>query len=155
VTPIQATDPYPWDKILTLVRTSYAFMESRINPPSSMHFLTPEKISEQAKTGEVWVIEAKDAPIACVFLTFESDHIYIGKLAVSEAMRGKGFARRLINLAGARAKTLGHTRLELQTRVELVENHAAFAKLGFVKVAEGAHSGFDHPTEITMRKELT
>ncbi len=44
--------------------------------------------------------------------------------------------------------------LELETRVELVENHATFAKFGFVKIGESAHEGFDAPTSIRMRANL-
>lgn len=36
----------------------------------------------------------------------------------------------------------------------LVENHEAFAALGFAKVAQSAHPGFDRPTSITMRKPV-
>jgi hypothetical protein len=44
--------------------------------------------------------------------------------------------------------------LELQTRVELIENHKTFAALGFEKVAEAAHPGYDRPTSIVMRKRV-
>jgi hypothetical protein len=52
------------------------------------------------------------------------------------------------------ARTHGRKFLELQTRVELVENHATFAALGFKKVAESAHPGYSRPTTITMRKPV-
>ena len=32
---------------------------------------------------------------------------------------------------------------------------AAFAKLGFIKVAENAHAGFDRPTSITMQRPVS
>lgn len=44
--------------------------------------------------------------------------------------------------------------LELETRIELLENHATFAALGFVRVTESAHPGFSRPTSITMRKPV-
>ncbi|MFN7434077.1 MAG: N-acetyltransferase, partial [Betaproteobacteria bacterium] len=46
----------------------------------------------------------------------------------------------------------GRTALELQTRIELTENHATFAALGFAKVAETAHPGYARPTSITLRR---
>lgn len=56
----------------------------------------------------------------------------------------------------AKAETLarrdGNSKLRLETRVELTENHAAFGRMGFVKVSETAHAGFDRPTSITMEK---
>ena len=68
--------------------------------------------------------------------------------------RGTGLARQLVDLAGTRARALGFDILELKTRVELVENHAAFARLGFVKTGEAAHPGYDRPTSIIMQKRL-
>ena len=57
---------------------------------------------------------------------------------------------------GTTSKTLkgNFGALELETRIELTENHETFAALGFVKVSEGAHPGYDRTTFITMRKTL-
>jgi phosphinothricin acetyltransferase len=41
--------------------------------------------------------------------------------------------------------------LELKTRVELVENQAAFARMGFVEIGQTSHAGFPNPTSVTMR----
>ena len=48
----------------------------------------------------------------------------------------------------------GKPALELQTRIELTGNHAAFRRMGFVETARTAHPGFDRPTSITFRKRL-
>ena len=42
----------------------------------------------------------------------------------------------------------------METRIELTENHATFARLGFVKTAETAHPGYDGPTSITMSRSI-
>ncbi|QDG79819.1 GNAT family N-acetyltransferase [Labrenzia sp. PHM005] len=127
-------------------------MEPRINPPSSMFRLTAASIQEQCLSGEVWTIGKQ--PDACIFLSDKEDCLYIGKLAVSENMRGQGYAKKLIELAADRARCKGLPALELNTRIELVENHQAFQRLGFAKVAEGRHDGFSEPTYIVMRKYL-
>nr|WP_245706571.1 GNAT family N-acetyltransferase [Ruegeria marina] len=139
--------------ILSLIQTSFAYMDGRIDPPSSMLRLTKTAISEQAARGEVWVLG--DPVVAVMFLTVKPGRLYLGKLAVKAACRGKGLARRLVNCAEARALALGLPVLELETRVELVENHAAFARMGFVKTGEKAHSGYDRSTSITMQKRLS
>ncbi|MEI2652271.1 MAG: GNAT family N-acetyltransferase [Microthrixaceae bacterium] len=77
------------------------------------------------------------APVACVFLTPKPGALYVGKLAVADSHRGQGLARRLIDRAEARAREMGLPALELQTRVELVENQAAFLAMGFREV--GSH----------------
>ncbi|MEL6795078.1 MAG: GNAT family N-acetyltransferase, partial [Pseudomonadota bacterium] len=69
-------------------------------------------------------------------------------------MRGMGLARRLMESAAREARRLGLAALELRTRIELTENHSAFAALGFERTAETAHPGYDRPTSVTMRAAL-
>lgn len=52
------------------------------------------------------------------------------------------------------AREAGKSRLVLQTRVELVENHEAFTRLGFSITAHTAHEGFDRPTSVTMVRSV-
>ncbi|NDA32773.1 MAG: hypothetical protein EBZ04_11080 [Betaproteobacteria bacterium] len=52
------------------------------------------------------------------------------------------------------ARQHGKPFLELQTRVELIENHVTFGALGFVRVAETAHPGYSRATSITMRRRV-
>ena len=150
--PYRARAPFDWVALLHLIRAEFAYMEPRINPPSSMHRLTEADIAAKAETGEVWVIGTP--PVACVFLTYQPESLYIGKLAVAAQQRGKGLARALIDVAEARARDLGLGWLELETRVELSENHAAFARMGFQEVGRKAHAGFDRPTSITFRRAV-
>ena len=155
-TPIRVTPAYPhWPAVLRLILDAFAFMEARIDPPSSAHRLTVAEMAAQAQTGAVWVIEDNTTPIACLFAKPKADALYIGKLAVAQSHRGHGLARRLIAEAQAEARARTLPRLELQTRIELTENHAAFARLGFTKTAESAHPGYDRPTSITMSRALT
>ncbi len=150
--PYQATEPFDWPALLHLIQTEFASMEGRIDPPSSMLRLTADDIARQAASGEVWGIGLP--PDACMFLTPKPDALYIGKLAVAAAHRGKGLARRLIDTAACRAQALGLPVLELQVRVELVENQRAFAAMGFTETERTAHAGFDRPTSITMRRTI-
>jgi predicted N-acetyltransferase YhbS len=152
MTPIKAADPYDWPALLALIRAEFAFMDGRIDPPSSMHALTAEGIARQARAGEVWVIG--HPPVACIFLTPKPEALYLGKLAVAASHRRQGLARQLIGLADTRARALYFPALELQTRVELAENHATFRALGFVEVGRTAHPGFDRPTSVTFRRPV-
>lgn len=133
---------------LALIKSAFAFMEGRIDPPSSMHRLTVEDLAKS----EVWVIGAP--PLACIVLTPKTDALYLGKLAVASAERGRGLARALITLAEARARELGLAALELQTRIELIENQRLFETMGFTEIARTAHEGYDRPTSITYRRPL-
>lgn len=147
-TPYLAQPPFQWGCLLDLIRAEFAYMEGRIDPPSSQRDLTAENIEAQAR--EVWVIGPAHDLVACMFLTPKPGALYLGKLAVRGDQRGRGHARRLVGCALDRARALGLARVELQTRVELVENHATFAALGFHEVARTAHAGFDRPTSVTF-----
>ncbi len=141
--------------MLALLREAFAFMDGRIDPPSSLRDLTPEVLSAQAEGGEIWIIDETDVGIAaCIVLTPKTDALYLGKLAVAAAFRGRGLARRLIEVAEERARERGLPALELQTRVELVENQAAFLAMGFQEVGRTAHPGFDRATSITYRRAV-
>ena len=150
--PHRATDPCDWSAILRLIHRAFAYMDGVIDPPSSLHRLTPEAIAAQARSGEVWVIG--DPPVACVFLTPNPAALHVGKLAVDPAQQGRGHGRSLLDLAATRARALGLPALELQTRVELLDNHAIFTRLGFTCVAATAHEGYDRPTSLTFRRPL-
>jgi predicted N-acetyltransferase YhbS len=149
MTPRLVTDPAEGPAILQLLHRAFAGMEGRIDPPSSVHRLTVEGLFA---AGEVWAIGAP--PVACVILTPRAEALYLGKLAVDPAQQGQRFARRLVSLAEARARGLGLGMLELQTRVELVENHKVFHRLGFRETGRTAHAGFTHPTSITFQKKV-
>lgn len=152
MTPYRAIAPFDWSALLRLIQTEFAYMEGRINPPSSMHRLSVADIARQSEEGEVWVIGAP--PVACMFLTRKPDALYVGKLAIVRTHRRKGLARALIATAEARARAMGLPALELETRVELTENHAAFAAMGFAETGRTAHEGFVRPTSITLRKPV-
>lgn len=139
-------------QVLDLIRRSFAAMEGRIDPPSSMHRLTLQTLSQQAHDGEIWCLG--DPVRACIFLTPKDDCLYLGKLATDAEFRGQGLARSLVDLAAQRARDLGFDLLELQVRVELVENQSLFAHLGFDVTDRTAHPGYGRPTSVTMRRQL-
>lgn len=153
MTPRRCLPPFDAAAILALLRAEFAYMEGRVDPPSSLARLTEADLLDQARAGEVWTIG--DPPLACVFLTPKPGALYIGKLAVASGHRRKGLAAALIALAEGRAQALSLPALELQTRVELVENQAAWAALGFRETGRTAHPGYDRPTSITYRKGLS
>ncbi len=138
--------------VLDLIRRNFAYMEGRIDPPSSVRDLTLASLTAQCHKGEIWII---GAPLmACMFLTPKEDCLYLGKLAVDGQSRGRGLARLLIDHAVGRAQDMGLPAVELQTRVELVENHETFARLGFIHTGSTAHPGFSQPTSLVFRRSV-
>jgi len=143
-----------WTGLLALLHSAYAFMASRIDPPSSLLRMDVEQLRQKARE-EVLIIALDDQRlVGCAFARLREDCLYVGKVAVDESVRGRGMARKLMQAAETLARESARPFLELETRIELIENHEVFAALGFYKVAESSHPGFDRPTSITMRKAV-
>ncbi len=153
--PIRLGRHYNWHAVHQLLLDCFAYMETRIDPPSSLHRLTPEGIASFAASQYLFVIEKDAAPLACLFATDKDPFLYLGKVAVNADQRGLGLARILVTQAEQTARELGYNRLQLESRIELAEIHQTFAALGFHKIGETAHPGYDSPTSITMEKDLS
>ncbi len=115
-------------QVLALVRSTFAGMAGRVDPPSSVHLLTHRTLDDAARADEVWAIGVP--VVACVTLTPKGGALYLGKLAVAEGARGQGLARRLVSLAVGRARALGLDRVQLQTRIELSKTTARSPRWG-------------------------
>ena len=136
--------------ILALIQSAFAPMEGRVNPPSSIRHLTLDRLRDHAARRELWVIDRPSG--AAVIATVQTDALYLGKLAVARDRRNLGLARGLVEHLAQHARALGLPCLRLQTRVELTENHAVFAALGFTETARTTHPGFAAPTSLTMER---
>lgn len=143
-----------WAAIHALVADAFAYMDGRIDPPSSIHRWSPDRFAAEAQTGVAYIAEGDGALLGCGYGKAAGDAWYIGKIAVAPDARRRGVARAIVRMAEADAKRNGLAALELESRIELTENHQAFAALGFAKTRETAHPGHDRPTSITMRKPV-
>ncbi len=148
----QATD---WTAVLALVRRAFAYMDGVIDPPSSAHRLTVESLKEKAREEIGFAAHEEGELVGCMFMAVRGDHAYVGKLAIDPAKQKTGLGRVLMDAAEKEARRLGLGALELQARIELTGNHAAFARMGFAETERTAHPGHDRPTSITMRKVLS
>lgn len=143
-----------WARLHALLVECFAYMEGRIDPPSSLTRMPPEVLAAKAREETLLIAVANGVLIGCGYVSERREALYIGKLAVQAAYRRRGVLRALIEEAEKLARDRGKAYLELQTRVELVENHRTFAALGFVVAGHTTHPGFDRPTSITMRKPV-
>ncbi|MGQ3210067.1 MAG: GNAT family N-acetyltransferase [Shinella sp.] len=143
-----------WDDLLSLILDAFAYMDGIIDPPSSAHRMTAASLAAKARVEIASVALQGETLLGCIFCRPEIESLYIGKLAVRPAFQGRGIGRLLLETAEALAREQHLPVLRLETRIELVENHAAFARWGFVRTAENAHPGFSRPTSIEMRKTL-
>ena len=141
-----------WNSVLLLLQSAFAYMDGRIDPPSSLRRLDVDELRAKARQQSLILAISGDALVGCALAEVRGDCVYVGKVAVATEYRGRGVARQLLATAESIARRRGLRVLELQTRVELVENHQTFAALGFKKTGETTHPGYTRPTSITMRR---
>ncbi|MDX8468121.1 GNAT family N-acetyltransferase [Mesorhizobium sp. VK23B] len=144
-----------WDEVLALILRAFAYMDGVIDPPSSAHRLTPENLKSKAGQETAFLALENGRIVGCIFALERAKDFYVGKLAVEPGLQGRGIGGRLMQAVEDFARRRGKNAIELQTRIELTANHAAFARLGFRETGRTAHEGYDRPTSITMRKVLS
>lgn len=143
-----------WRALRALVAQAFAYMEGRVDPPSSIRRWDEAGFAAAAAEGAAFLAFDGERLTGCVFTRVQDDSLYLEKFAIAARWRGAGLARRLVAAAEDEARRLGLPALTLKTRVELTENHAAFAALGFSVTGKSAHPGCSAPTSLLMRKEL-
>ena len=143
-----------WGELHRLLNDSFAYMEGRVDPSSSLTQMSAEDLKRKAQVETLFVARQLGNVVGSAYCREEGASIYIGKVAVAKELQGRGIGRRLIKRAEQLATERGCAALELETRVELVENQAAFGRLGFVEVSRSAHAGYAQPTSVRMRKPV-
>ncbi|UHS57930.1 GNAT family N-acetyltransferase [Agrobacterium vaccinii] len=142
-------------ELLALIRSSFAYMDGIIDPPSSAHRLTLDTLVQKADDEIAFVALDGEMLLGCIFCKPEATSLYVGKLAVSPLAQGKGVGSTLLRTAEDVARDLGLPALRLETRIELTGNHRRFAAWGFVRTAENSHPGYTRVTSIEMTKRLS
>lgn len=143
-----------WAELWELLLAAFDDQRARIDPPSSLYRLDAELLARKAQDETLFLAVESGQLIGCAFAKVKVDCVYVGKVAVKPGRQGQGIGRRLMQAVEHFARQTGRPVLELETRIELVENHQTFAALGFVRTAEHAHEGYARPTYITMHKPL-
>jgi GNAT superfamily N-acetyltransferase len=152
---IQAAQGFnQWVKLLELLHAAFAYQNARIDPPSSLYKLDAQSLCRKAGEEKLFLAVEGEELIGCAFAKVKPASVYVGKVAVWPARQGQGIGRLLMQAVEAFAHTTGKPIMELDTRIELLENHKAFSSLGFVRAAEYSHPGYTRTTFITMHKAL-
>ena len=143
-----------WTKLLELLHAAFAYQNDRIDPPSSLHKLDAESLAQKAGEENLFLAVEDGELLGCAFAKVNPSCVHVGKVAVWPGRQGQGIGRLLMHAVEGFARGTGKPAMELDTRVELVENHKTFAAFGFVKTADRSHAGYTRTTFITMQKPL-
>lgn len=143
-----------WAAVHALLTEAFAGLEGRIEPPSSLHRMSPATLAEMAQDQIVALAWTGQSLVGCGFGERREASLYLSKLAVRPDHQRRGILREMVGVLAAASQAEGLPALTLQTRIELAENHAAFRALGFVKTGETRHPGYDRTTSLTYRRAL-
>jgi len=137
-----------------LIRAAFAVQSQATDPPSGALGETAASVAVKVADGGGVGAEV-DGGLVGVALWAEKDGaLYIGRVSVAPAWRGRGIARAMLAAGEAEARRRGLERMTLRVRLALGENQRLFAGFGFAPVGLGAHPGYAQPTFLVMEKRL-
>jgi len=137
-----------------VVRAAFAAQHRLTDPPPSALGETAASLAAKLAEGGGAAAEADGALVGVVLWAEKEGALYLGRVCVLPAWRGRGIARALLAAGEAEARRRGLARLTLRVRLALAENQRVFAAFGFAPAGRGAHPGYAAPTFLVMEKRL-
>lgn len=140
--------------MVDVIRAAFAEYEDRLDPPSSAQRRTVESTRQELVNASALVATIEQELVGCVLYFPKTDHMYLARLAVLPAYRGRGIARSLLAAVEERAREAGLPSVQLSVRLQLAELRVAYERLGYRFLRYGTHAGYAAPTYVTLYKPL-
>lgn len=141
--------------ILDVIHAAFAEYQGKLDPPSGAPGETEASL-RSLFVSERCIVAGFDAQMAgCVFFHIGLSDTYFHRLAVLPAYRGRGVGLALTAGVEAQAVRAGSPRVRLGVRLQLPENQALYAALGYKVTGLHAHPGYDRPTYAAMVKDVS
>jgi predicted N-acetyltransferase YhbS len=140
--------------VATLIRAAFAVQSVVTDPLPSALRITEADVAEHLRIGGGAVAEVARGLAGSALWVEEDGGLYLARLAVAPAWRGRGIGKALVAAAEAAAHAMGLPRIHLSTRLVLLDNRRLFAACGFVETSREAHAGYAQATFVNMEKRL-
>ena len=140
--------------VAALIRSAFACQFVVTEPLPSALRVTEKEIAAHLRVGSGAVAEAGCGMVGSALWSEQDGGLYLGRLAVAPAWRGRGIAKALVTAAEAAARPMALPWIHLSTRLVLLDNRRLFAACGFVETTSHAHPGYAEPTFVNMEKRL-
>ena len=140
--------------VAALIRNAFATQSVLTDPLPSALRVTEADVAAHLGRGGGAVVDVAGRPAASALWVERDGGLYLARLAVAPAWRGRGLAKALVAAAEAAAREMGLPRIHLSTRLVLTDNRRLFAACGFVETTREAHPGYPEPTFVNMEKRL-
>ena len=115
--------------VAALIRAAFAAQSVVTDPLPSALRVTEADVAEHLRTGGGAVAEVAGGLVGSALWAEQDGGLYLGRLAVAPAWRGRGIAKALVAAAEAAAHAMGLPRVHLSTRLVLLDNRRLFASL--------------------------
>jgi len=134
--------------ITACVAAAYSHYIARIGkPPAPML----DDYAESIHRHKVFVLTEAESIIGVLVLVEKEQSLLLDNVAVHPDYQGRGFGRKLIELAEAEALRLGFSNITLYTNLEMTQNIELYKKLGFVETERKQEQGYER---VYMQKFL-
>jgi GNAT superfamily N-acetyltransferase len=134
--------------LVGLIHAAFEEYRGQLVPPSSAHHETAACIRSKLNASHAVLMSVDKRPVGCVFYEVSARGLYLSRLSVLPAERGKGFGRILMQRVEARALELNRPRVRLGVRIALGPLRARYERLGYHQVDARAHQGLSEPTRL-------
>lgn len=140
--------------VLGLIQLAFEEYRGRLEPPSAALEETLETVKATMHAGGAALAEAGGQAVAAALFRSRDDCLYVGRVSVIPAHRGRGIARGLMLFLEDQARRLGRAAIEIGVRESLPSNVALYRGLGYRITASEPHPRGPAFNSLTMRKEV-
>lgn len=151
---VRPAHPSEAARVAQVIRAAFGEYRGVLDPPSGALALDARAVRSLMELGGILACESEGRIVACVFHRTHPGHVYLGRLAVLPAFRGRGLGLRLVAEVEALAVAAGRERVRLGVRLALPQNRAFFERLGYREVGLDSHQGMTVPTFAWLEKRI-
>ena len=122
-----------------VMHEAFAEYQSVLRPPSGAHRETVADVERALSQGGGMLAWLGTDAVASARFRAESDHLYVGRVAVLPSHRRRGIASTLMMYAEEIAVEAGLARIQVGVRMSLPGNVALYKSLGYELIAVEPH----------------
>ncbi len=148
VVTLAIAQPHQFRCMHEITRQAFAEYDGKLNPPSAAVTITLDELTQQMAEGGGVLAQVCDTPVGSALFRLRPDHLYIGRLAVLPALRGRGIASAILDYMEQIAAAAGLAEMRLGTRVSMERNIALYERHGYVITSEQPHPAAAGPDKV-------